>query len=133
MRALDTNVLVRYLTQDDPIQSAAAASYIQEYCTREHPGYINRIVMCELVWVLEGAYGYEKTQIADVLEKILQTGELIVEDSDAVWQSLDGYRKGKADFADLLLGRLNKSSGCHITATFDKKAGKLEYFELITD
>ena len=76
MIGLDTNILVRYLVGDDPDQSQAAGQLIGSQCTQEKPGWINRIVVCELVWVLEGAYGYHRGQICEVLERLLRAAEL---------------------------------------------------------
>jgi predicted nucleic acid-binding protein len=69
MIGIDTNVLVRHLVQDDLRQARAATQVITQRCTRDDPGFINRIVLCELVWVLESAYGYPKVTIVAVLEK----------------------------------------------------------------
>ena len=68
MIGLDTNVLVRFLVQDDPAQSALAAQLVEGRCHPDSPGLINRIVLCELVWVLESCYRYSRFQIVDVLE-----------------------------------------------------------------
>lgn len=131
MIGLDTNVLVRYLVQDDPAQSRKATQLIARECTREEPGFINRIVLCELVWVLESAYGYSKDTIAGVVEKVLQTSQFQIEDVQAAWTAFRLYQKGKADFADCLLGTINRSHGCERTVTFDQKAGKLDGYELL--
>jgi len=128
---LDTNVLVRYLVQDDPGQSRRASQLISRECTREAPGFINRIVLCELVWVLETAYGYSKEAIAGVLEKVLRTSQFQIEDVQAAWTAFRLYRKGRADFADCLLGTVNHHQGCDRTVTFDQQAGKLEGFDLL--
>ncbi|MBM4123022.1 MAG: type II toxin-antitoxin system VapC family toxin [Nitrospira sp.] len=131
MIGLDTNVLVRYLVQDDPGQSRRASQLISRECTREAPGFINRIVLCELVWVLETAYGYSKEAIAGVLEKVLRTSQFQIEDVQAAWTAFRLYRKGRADFADCLLGTVNHHQGCDRTVTFDQQAGKLEGFDLL--
>lgn len=131
MIGLDTNVLVRYLVQDDPAQSRAAAHLIERECTKESPGFINRIVLCELVWVLESAYGYSKTAIAGVLEKVLRTSQFHVEEVSVAWTAFRRYQKGHADFADCLLGVVNRQHGCDRTVTLDRQAGKLEGFELL--
>ena len=131
MIGLDTNVLVRHLVQDDPAQSRKASSLIARECTRDSPGFINRVVLCELVWVLESAYGYHKETIVGVLEKVLRTSQFQIEDVQAVWIALRLYDKGKADFADGLVGTLNRSEGCDRTVTFDQQAGKLAGFELL--
>ena len=131
MIGLDTNVLVRHLVQDDPGQSRKATQVITKQCTRDDPGFINRIVLCELVWVLESAYGYSKDTIVTVLEKLLRTSQLKVEDVQAAWTAFRMYQKGKADFADCLLGTTNRLGGCDETVTFDQAASKLEGFRLL--
>lgn len=131
MIGLDTNVLVRYLVQDDPGQSRKATQVIATRCTRDDPGLINRIVLCELVWVLESAYGYSQETIVAVLEKLLRTSQLKIEDTQSAWTSFRMYQKGKADFADCLLGATNRLGGCNETVTFDRAASKLEDFQLL--
>lgn len=131
MIGLDTNVLVRYLVQDDPGQSRKATQVIARRCTRDDPGLINRIVLCELVWVLESAYGYSKETIVAVLEKLLRTSQLKIEDTQSAWTSFRMYQKGKADFADCLMGATNRLGGCNETVTFDRAASKLEDFQLL--
>lgn len=131
MIGLDTNVLVRHLVQDDPSQSRKATLLITKQCTRDDPGFINRVVLCELVWVLESAYGYSKDTIVAVLEKLLRTSQLKMEDVQAAWTAFRMYQKGKADFADCLLGATNRIGGCEWTATFDQPASKLEGFQLL--
>lgn len=131
MIGLDTNVLVRYLVKDDPAQARIASQVISRDCTRESPGFINRIVLCEVVWVLETAYGYPKETIAGVLEKLFRTSQLQVEDVQTAWSAFRSYQKGKADFADCLLGTVNRQHGCERTVTFDQQAGKLDEFELL--
>ena len=131
MIGLDTNVLVRYLVQDDPGQSRKATQVIAKRCTRDDPGFINHIVLCELVWVLESAYGYSKDTIVPVLEKLLRTSQLKIEDTQSAWTAFRTYQKGKADFADCLLGTTNRFGGCDETVTFDQAAGKLEDFQLL--
>jgi len=131
MIGLDTNVLVRHLVQDNPGQSRKATQVITKQCTRDDPGFINRVVLCELVWVLESAYGYSKDTIVPVLEKLFRTSQLKIEDVQAVWTAFRLYQKGKADFADCLLGATNRIGGCEWTVTFDQPASKLEGFQLL--
>ena len=131
MKGLDTNILVRHLVQDDPVQSKKATQFILATCTRKSPGVINRIVLCELVWVLESAYDFPRRQIADVLEKVLMTNQFWIEDVSSAWIALRGYRDGPADYSDYFLARVNRELGCTKTITFDKQAGKAEGFELL--
>jgi predicted nucleic-acid-binding protein len=129
MIGIDTNVLVRHLVQDDLGQSREATRVITKRCTREDPGFINRIVLCELVWVLESAYGYPKDTIVVVLEKLLRTSQLKIEDAQSAWTAFRMYQNGKADYADCLLGATNRLAGCDSTVTFDQAAMKLEGFQ----
>ncbi len=120
MIGLGANVLVRYLTQDDPEQSARANRLIEAYCTRQAPGRIAIVVLCELVWVLRGAYRYEKALIVGVVEQILATAELEVESEDVARQALSAYRGGAADFADYVIVAANEAAGCEATYSFDR-------------
>lgn len=132
MIGLDTNVLVRYVVQDDPEQSEVAARLVEGRCTRESPGFVSQLVLAELVWVLRGAYGYDKPVVVSVLRQILQTSELTVDRPALAWAALSDYEKGPADFADCLIGHQNHAAGCAVTFTFDKKAGQSRYFERIS-
>ena len=120
MTGLDTNVIVRYLVRDDKKQAEAAAAFIRKATTAGESCFINHIVLCELVWVLESAYEYEKTEIADVLEKILATKQFELESKDVVRQAVHDYRRSSGDIADYLIGRANQAHGCGRTATFDR-------------
>ena len=124
----DTNVLVRFLVGDDPDQAARVVRLIEERCTGDDPGFVDSVVLCELVWVLEAAYGYARPLIAEVIEKMLHTAELEVADTGAAWAALRAYRSGGADFSDALVGRLNRQAGCAATATFDRAAAALDDF-----
>jgi predicted nucleic-acid-binding protein len=131
VKGLDTNVLIRFFVKDDPEQAPRAAAFIRSECTADSPCHINRIVLCELEWVLESAYGYPRRIVAELIEKILRTGELVIEGADEAWTALRAYRDGGADFADCLLGATNHSRGCSVTVTFDRAAGRLDAFELL--
>jgi len=131
VKGLDTNVLIRYLVKDDPDQARDAVTFMRTHCTPHSPCRINRIVLCELVWLLDFAYGYPRRAIAEVLGKILRTGEFLIEDADEAWNSLLLYRERGADYADSLLAETNLAQGCDATATFDRKAGRLDGFELL--
>jgi predicted nucleic-acid-binding protein len=131
MKGLDTNVLVRYLAGDDPRQSPKAREILLVECTPEDPGVINRVVLCELAWVLKRSYGFSRDQIADSIEKLFTTAELLLEDDADVWEALALYRRGEADFSDCLVGLTNAGMGCESTLTFDRNAGRLETFSLI--
>jgi predicted nucleic-acid-binding protein len=131
MKALDTNVLVRYLVQDDPIQGRKAAAFIETAAAVKDQILIGNVVLCELVWVLDSAYGYSKPDIEGVLQKLLQAGTFQFETKDTIWRALEDYRAAKVDFADCLLGRLHKAFGCEVTVTFDKGLRTLQTFQLL--
>lgn len=131
MKGLDTNVLVRYLVQDDPTQAGRANRYIERHCTGDSQCLINNIVLCELVWVLESAYGYKKEIVAEALEKLFTASGFEFEDKNIVWTALNDYRTRKVDLADCLIGRKNRAAGCDETVTFDKALKQLDGFKLL--
>lgn len=131
MKGIDTNVLVRYIVQDDAEQSASATHFLEKECTLTSPAFISGIVLCELVWVLEIAYEYSRQEIVSVLECILKVRQFHLHEPDILWQTLKGYAQGRADFADHYIMRLNHHFGCTTTLTFDKKAAKLPFAELL--
>lgn len=131
MKGMDTNVIIRYLVQDDEHQSAIATRFIETYCTFEQPCFIGHITLCELAWVLESSYEQSRVQIAEVIEKLLQVGQLEVASPEIVWRAVQDYKKSGADFPDHLLARVNQAAGCESTVTFDKKASKQPAFELL--
>lgn len=131
MIALDTNVLVRYLVQDDPKQARVATRFIEQNCTDEKPCFIGQIVLCELAWVLESAYNQNREQVAYVIEELLQVGQLEVQQPEVVWRALNDYKNSNAYFPDHVLARVNQSAGCECTVTFDIKASKQPAFKLL--
>lgn len=130
MIGLDTNLLVRYLTQDDAAQSKQAARIIDAAIAADEDLYLNHIVVCELTWVLSRAYGYAKDELLGVLEKILAAGQFAFEDKDCLWRALEAFRSSRADFADGLIGVKNSTAGCRTTVTLDRAAAGLGNFTL---
>lgn len=122
MIGIDTNVIVRYIVQDDPKQAKAATKLIEQTCSTDNPGYINHIVLCEIVWVLKRNYKLDKQSICQVIEQIMRTDRLMIEDIQLVWKALETFKKTKADYADCLLGQRNLQAGCQYTATLDDAA-----------
>ncbi|MEO6968123.1 MAG: type II toxin-antitoxin system VapC family toxin [Rhodanobacteraceae bacterium] len=122
MIGLDTNVLVRYVVQDDARQAVLATRLIeQKLDASERAGFIASIVLCELVWVLESTYGYRREQIGETLQRLFEIDRFRLESPALAWQALDSYRDG-ANFADALLARINEAAGCDYTASFDHRA-----------
>jgi predicted nucleic-acid-binding protein len=128
MIGLDTNVLVRLVVADDPHQTGQAKSFVDRNCTPESPGFIDCVVLVELVWVLAGPYGYKRAEIAAALESLLGGSDRIIEHHDAVRASVEDYKAGSVDFTDALIGHINRAYGCEATATFDRRAAKLDGF-----
>ncbi len=118
MTGLDTNVLVRYLTQDDLAQARKANSLIDAAVGKGETLHLDVVVLCELVWVLRGAYGFGKQTVTDAVGKILDAAQFSVEDRDLLREALDAYRAGQGDFADHVLGLRNGKAGCSSTVTF---------------
>ncbi|AGE24975.1 type II toxin-antitoxin system VapC family toxin [Pseudomonas poae] len=123
MIGLDTNVLVRYVTQDDAVQSARA-SHLIESLTAASPGFVSVVSIVELVWVLQSCYQSAEADVVLVLETLLHTRELTIEHADIVWKALRKFIASKADFADCLIERCAHAAGCEYTATFDLDAAK---------
>jgi predicted nucleic-acid-binding protein len=121
MTGLDTNILVRYLTEDDPAQTIAAGRVMDSFSPYS-PGFISLIVLAELVWVLESFYRFTKKEIEQVLETLLRSEELVLERAEIVSQALRMFRGGRADFADCLIERCGRAADCEHTVTFDQKA-----------
>ena len=119
-RGLDTNVIVRYVTQDDRKQSQRANAVFAAAASSGEKLFVNAIVLCELVWVLRSAYGEPRERIVPVLAGLLETPEVVVEDADLARRALDDWRSGIGDFADCFIARRNQRAGCQTTLSFDK-------------
>ncbi|MAE63969.1 MAG: PIN domain-containing protein [Phycisphaeraceae bacterium] len=131
MIGIDTNVLARYIVQDDPKQSAAATRCLERQCSRNDPGHVTLIVLCELVWVLRRAYQYKRNQVVEALRRIIEAAELEVEHREIADQAIADYGEGDADFADYVIARLNESAGAKHTVTFDRSAAAHPRFKLL--
>lgn len=130
MIGLDTNILVRYLAQDDAVQSPKAREVIEGRLTEENPGFVSVVAMVETVWVLDRAYGLAAHEIAAAVERMLQTDVLVVENEQEVFTAMIALKEGHGSFADALIAALGARAGCVRTLTFDQKALRLPGFEL---
>ena len=131
MIGLDTNILIRYLTQDDPIQSVKANEIFERRLTRTKPGFVSVVVMVEAVWVLDRAYGLTGQEIATAVERLLQVEVLVIENEQEVFTAMLALKQGHGTFADALIAELGALAGCTRTLTFDQKAVRLSGFELV--
>lgn len=122
MIGLDTNVLVRYLVQDDKVQSAAATRLIEKELTPESPGFISLVALVEIVWVLESCYHCTRQEVAAIIERLLRVKQMRVQDAEVVWRAWRVFAAGKSDFADCLVERIGYANECMYTVTFNKNA-----------
>jgi predicted nucleic-acid-binding protein len=130
MIGLDTNILVRHLAQDDPVQSRLATQVIERRLTPAQPGFVSIVVMVETVWVLERAYRLTDSEIAAILERLLQTEELVIEHEQEVFTAMVAVKTGRGSFSDAVIAMLGVRAGCTHTLTFDRKALRIAGFAL---
>ena len=131
MIGLDTNILVRYLAQDDPVQSPEATELIEQRLSEENPGFVSIVVMVETVWVLDRAYGLADHAIAAAIERALRADVLVVESEQEVFAAMIALKEGHGSFADALIGAVGARAGCSHTMTVDRKASRLPGFKLL--
>lgn len=130
MIALDTNVLVRFLVQDDPDQARLASEVIDQL-TESGPGFVGREVLVELVWVLERAYRLGRAEIAGALDGLLASTELVIEGADDIGPALELYRNDGFGFADLMIAAAARRADASEVVTFDRKAARLPGVRLL--
>jgi predicted nucleic-acid-binding protein len=131
VKGLDTNVLVRFLTRDDPAQFVRAERAIETLAHRGESMRIDIVVLCELVWVLRAGYGLERGPIADAIDSLLEVAAFEIEDRDLVRVAVAAYRRAAGDLSDCLVGLRNARAGCESTLTFDRVLRRLDGFELL--
>lgn len=128
MIGIDTNILIRYLTKDDPEQWKLAVQIIQN----NQPCFVSNIVLCEVVWVLtRQSYQFNKEQILNVLEMMLQSSGFEFENRSVVYQAIQRTKQGSADFSDYLIGAIAQQAGCNETVTFDRKLRREKGFRCL--
>ena len=130
MKGIDTNILVRYLIRDDLEQLRAASRFIEDDCSEQEPGFVNQIVLAELVWVLERGYKLDRSVVATAIDALLLPKQLSIDHPDDVRAAISEYLNG-ADFADSLIAAWNARLGCEYTATFDRGASRRSGFRLV--
>lgn len=124
MIGIDTNVLVRYIAQDDRAQSARATAFIEKECSAATPGFVGLVVLAEVVWVSESLYDADRQEVSDIVRRILSIKQLVVQDAETAWKALRLFESGKADFADCLVASSALAAGCENVVTFDKQAAQ---------
>ena len=130
MIGLHTNILVRYLTQDDSLQLPKATEIIERRLTEESPGFVSIVAMVETVWILDRACGLPDHKIAAAVERMLQTDVLEIENEQEVFTAMIALKQDQGSFADSVIAALGAGAGSSCTLTFDHKARRLRGFEL---
>jgi predicted nucleic-acid-binding protein len=132
MIGLDTNLVVRFLVQDDETQ-AALASEVFASLSGDHPGFIGSVVLAETSWVLAKAYKASREDIAGAIEGLLRSEEIIIENTEAAYRALAVYREGRAvEFADALIAETARLAGASETLTFDRRAAGESAMRLVS-
>lgn len=132
MIGLDTNILIRYLTQDDPVQSPKATEIIEGKLTAANPGFVSVVTLAEVVWVLDRVYALSAPELVSAIEQVLQADVLVIENEQEVFVAMTALKQGLGRFADALIAELGVKAGCHHTLTFDRKALRLQGFRLLS-
>ena len=131
MIGLDTNLLIRYLTKDDLAQYHKVRQLIDRAVEDAEQLLISSVVLCEVSWVLDAVYNYSRTEIADAIERMLETAQFEIERAPETRQALDDFRSTSAGFANALIGRINLTLGATRTATFDRRLKGLNAFVVL--
>jgi predicted nucleic-acid-binding protein len=126
--ALDTNVVIRFLLQDDKAQSARAARLFNGAAVRGDRLFLSDIVLCEVVWVLHSRYRLPRADVAQALANLFQAEHLSFRDIEGLTRALAAFRSGKGDFADYLIREHAREVGCETVRTFDKPLLKEDGF-----
>jgi len=128
---LDTNVVLRYLLQDDPKQTRRANEIIDGRLSEREPGFLSLACVLEIVWVLRSLLRQDAVEIAMHLEHLLAADSLVIQNEQQVFEAAFVLKRGTGEFEDALIGALNAWAGCERTLTFDRRAGRLPGFEVI--
>jgi predicted nucleic-acid-binding protein len=131
MIGLDTNVILRYLLQDDPKQTRQANQIVDRQLSEQTPGFISLVTVLEIVWVLRSLLKQNPSQIASHLENLLTADSLEVQNEQQVFDAVFALKRSTGEFEDALIGALNTWAGCSHTLTFDRKAAQLPRFREI--
>lgn len=132
MVGLDTNVILRYLLQDDPTQTTLANHIVDQLLSDRNPGFISLVTVLEMVRVLRSLLKQTPIEIATHLENLLAAGSFEVQNGQQVFEAAFALKRGTGEFEDALIGALNAWAGCPHTLTFDKRALRMPYFQLIS-
>lgn len=127
MIGLDSNVVLRAITGDDPVQSPLARRYLS-MLSSDSPGVLNAIVLVEIAWTLRTTYRYRRQEVLDCIESLMGSDAYHVIDRDAVVRALEISFEHAIEFADAFIGEINRAAGCVTTMTFDQGAVQVTGF-----
>ena len=130
MNALDTNVILRYLLRDDAKQARRVKALVDQLDRDGERAYVPDIVLCEVVWVLQSSYGYDRAQIGVVLRALVASRQLAFDSTDRLLRAIQPFEHGKGDFADYLIREYARAAGCDAVRTFDRALLGEEMFVL---
>lgn len=128
MLGIDTNILVRFLVQDDAAQFEKARKLIKREVAAGRRVFVNQLVLMETEWVLRSRYAVPKNLIIEAISGLMDASDVQFEDEPVIEEAIFIWKESAADFADCLIGAKNRRLGCRATATFDLKAAKLPSF-----
>lgn len=131
MIGLDTNILLRYLLQDDLVQTPLANRLFELELTVENPGFVSLTTALEVVWVLRGKLRRTTAEIVERLDWMIGSEVLDVQNRQQVFEAKCALEDGRGEFEDALIGALDRWAGCSESLTFDQKAARLPYFRLL--
>lgn len=120
---IDTNILARYIVQDEPTQAKIASEFL-ESLNQHQKGFVSNIVLVELIWLLKRVYKQSRLEIAHILEALLFTDVLVFENHPLIIGVSKVYQSTASNFSDLLISRIHQQNGCIKTVTFDENAVK---------
>jgi predicted nucleic-acid-binding protein len=126
MIAVDTNVLVRLLVKDDAAQTRKVVDLFKRLDADADRAHVSDVVVCELVWVLESCYAFDRKQIAATLSQVFAARQLCFDSSDRLLRALAAFKAGRGDLEDYLIREHAKAAGCDEVVTFDKTLWKEE-------
>jgi predicted nucleic-acid-binding protein len=123
MIGVDSNILIRIFVQDDAHQTRLAIAFLEER-TASDPAFVSAVVIAELIWALEGSYGFDREAVHTALESLLDSANVKVEWEDAIAIAVSSARSNNAGIADSIIAAIATEVGAASTVTFDARAAK---------
>lgn len=129
MKAVDTNILLRFVLRDDEEQFQKALAFFSQ-CSEREPGFVTAIVLMEFVWTLRAGYKFSHEEISSRLNALINSKEILIEHVGEARKANELYAKREAEgFADAFSGLIALKYDCEKTVTLDRKAARLEFYE----